>query len=189
MKNRNIKWIIFIFSILIVGTALYFSLQSYNKKYCNRSFDPDTWDSCNTVNFSYDTFDLRILPYEQLPYSYTYESTPIKKLDDEGVPLHTYRDKLNYHPVYLAQRGLKFLAVYRNTGKDVYFKHLVKTIEKLEGISLKVDSAIYFPYSFNFALHGCRKETMKAPWYSGMAHGQALSLFIRTYKQTGEDKY
>jgi hypothetical protein len=185
----KMKRLLFVIVILVIGAGIYFILQDYNKKYCNRSFDPQTWDSCNYTEFVYDTFDIRILPYDQLPYSYTYQSTKTKKTDDEGVPLHTYRGTLNYHPVYLVQRALKFLAIYRNTDDQQYYNRLVKTIEKLEGISLKVDSAIYFPYTFDFALHGCREEKMKAPWYSGMAQGQALSLFIRTYKLTGDEKF
>ena len=183
------KKIIFVLLILALGVALVHIFRSHNKKYCNRSFDPQTWDSCNNTQFTSEHFDIQLLPYEELPYAYQFVSTPTKTTDDEGVPLHNFRGTLNYHPVHLAQRGLKFLAIYKNTGDKSYYERLVKTIEKLEGISLKVDSAIYFPYTFNFALHGCRKETMRPPWYSGMAQGQALSLIIRTYESTGEKKY
>jgi hypothetical protein len=32
-------------------------------------------------------------------------------------------------------------------------------------------------------------QTLKAPWYSGLAQGQGISLLTRIYKQTGEGRY
>lgn len=52
----------------------------------------------------------------------------------------------------------------------------------------KQDSSIFFPYPFDFVLHG-RNETMHAPWYSAMAQGQALSCFARMYSKTEDKKY
>ena len=45
--------------------------------------------------------------------------------------------------------------------------------------------AWFFPYTFDFAVHGIAADTMRAPWYSGMAQGQALSLFVRLDQATG----
>jgi hypothetical protein len=33
------------------------------------------------------------------------------------------------------------------------------------------------------------RDTLKAPWYSGLAQGQGVSLLLRAYAHTGESKY
>ncbi|HEX7777723.1 MAG TPA: D-glucuronyl C5-epimerase family protein, partial [Vicinamibacterales bacterium] len=42
---------------------------------------------------------------------------------------------------------------------------------------------------FDFALHGRVAETMRAPWYSAMAQGLALSLFVDLYERTDDDAW
>ena len=49
--------------------------------------------------------------------------------------------------------------------------------------------AWYFPYPFDFALHGRATETLRAPWYSAMAQGLALSLFVDLYERTDDDAW
>ena len=46
-----------------------------------------------------------------------------------------------------------------------------------------------FPYEFDFPLHGYNDFVMKAPWYSGMAQGQVLSLFSKLFSITNDDRY
>jgi hypothetical protein len=159
-------------------------------KHCNNSFDPATWDSCNYVSFEANEIPIKILDYERLPY--VENSTAVKKkefYDVDSVPLHSYRGRLNYHPVYIAQYALKMLDVFITTQDSLYLRQLEKITDKLVGTSLEIDSAIFFPYTFNFPLHGCKEETMLAPWYSGMAQGQILSLYCRLYEVTNEIHY
>jgi D-glucuronyl C5-epimerase-like protein len=47
----------------------------------------------------------------------------------------------------------------------------------------------YFLYDFNFAPLGDTGEILRAPWYSGMAHGRALSVFVRLYQATRDPKW
>jgi hypothetical protein len=49
--------------------------------------------------------------------------------------------------------------------------------------------ALYLPYRFDFPLHGNPNASMRAPWYSGMAQGQALSLFVRLHEVTGDRRW
>ena len=59
--------------------------------------------------------------------------------------------------------------------------------DKLINISLHTDSTCLFPYSFNYSFH--EVDIMKAPWYSAMAQGKALSVFCRLYELTSDDRY
>src|SRR5204863_5048712 len=47
--------------------------------------------------------------------------------------------------------------------------------------------AIYFPYPFYWSRGP--NDVMKPPWYSGMAQGQALTVFVRLYELTHGAKY
>ena len=40
-------------------------------------------------------------------------------------------------------------------------------------------------HHFNFEY----RDTLMAPWYSGLAQGQGISVLIRAYKETGDQKY
>jgi hypothetical protein len=55
--------------------------------------------------------------------------------------------------------------------------------------AIVVDGVPYFPTRFDFDLHQIPGELMKAPWFSGMAQGQALSLFVDLHRLTGEPRF
>jgi len=204
MKGKIISSIfVFIFLFAVITAALFYkngyrvkfydaknfkytkiNLQSLN---CNQSFDPQTWDSCNHINFKLDTFLLPDVEYSKLPYVLGCKKEKVYSIyDAEGIPLHNYYrgDKLNYHPVFLAQVGLKQMDIYNTTNKRKALRDAYKIYRKLIDVSLKLDSSIFFPYTFAFPLHGCDQETMMSPWYSGMAQGQTLSFFCRLYEAT-----
>ena len=100
--------------------------------------------------------------------------------DAQGVRMFLIGTTQFNHPVAQAQYGLANLSSYALTNNATFLNRAIAQANRL--LSLKVASrgAWFFPYPFNFALHGIAADTMVAPWYSGMAQGQALSLFVRT---------
>ncbi len=180
---------------LVCASVILFASCSKNKdcnqnNHCNHSFNPQTWDSCNYVSFKVGNLPIHIIDYKELPY--VENLTAVREnvhCDVNFVPLHLYEGRVNYHPVYIAQYALQMLDVYVTTQDTLYLNRLEKITDKLLGTALEVDSVIFFPYSFDFSLHSCQEETMLAPWYSGMAQGQILSLFSRLYEFTGEKHY
>ena len=165
-------------------------LNKGSEIHCNQSFDPATWDSCNYTQYTYEDFDIKILDYWELPLVNKAKKIHRKrKYDNDSIPLHTRYGKDSYHPVVFADYGLHLLNVYNNTKSKVALEHLENLSDKMIGVSYHIDSALYFPYVFDFALHGCKEETMMAPWYSGMAQGEILSFYVRFYEQTKEVKY
>ncbi len=128
----------------------------------------------------------------------TKDNKTIKRLDsvaedvwkgDNKPPKKNTLQNTSYHPVFIAQHALYTLNEYDSSGSTKTLNHLKKIADKLISLSLKQDSAMFFPYTFQYSLHTCIEETMMPPWYSGMAQGQILSVFTRLYEITGDSNY
>jgi len=115
------------------------------------------------------------------------------KTDADGVKLYPHNGKNYYHPVIMAQWGLKLASAYNNTKKEEYIHLAGVQADKIMQQADFFNELPYFPYEFDFKSGEYAGEhddgVMKAPWYSGMAQGQALSLFILLYDLKGEKKY
>jgi D-glucuronyl C5-epimerase C-terminus len=147
-------------------------------------------DSCNGTEYSYEEFDISILPYDSLPYVEHDGVFGLKRdCDADGVPMYFYQGQFHYHPVSIAEYGLQMLDVYHDTKKPVLLDQMIVLADKLKGISMNTQSTMFFPYLFDFSLHGIEDETLEAPWYSSMAQGIALSFFTRLYEETGDQEY
>ena len=109
--------------------------------------------------------------------------------DQEGIPLKSHRGTLYYNPVQIAQAGLVWLACYRLDSDAWYLDQARKAGRKLVSMALDFDGAMFFPYDIDFHLHGSKTEIAYAPWYSGMAQGQVLSLFSRLGELTSEPEW
>jgi uncharacterized protein YyaL (SSP411 family) len=145
---------------------------------------------CSQKEYKIYNQAISILDFNELPYNEGLKVPNKEKYyDDNLIPLHNYKGKLNYHPVVMAQHALHLLDVYNSTQNTKYL-NLAKSIsDKLISISLSIQSSIFFPYIFDFSLHGYKEDTMHSPWYSGLAQGQIISLFIRLYEITHEGYY
>jgi hypothetical protein len=142
------------------------------------------WDKAMQSEYAYEDFEILILEYKDLPYVAFDDSLEAMAIyDDNGIPVH------DYQAVALAQHGLNALDVFGVTHDSTLVVFVDSILDKLIGISLEREGAIFFPYSFDFALHGMAKETMMAPWVSGMAQGQILSLYCRMYEISAEERF
>lgn len=108
--------------------------------------------------------------------------------DDSGVILVEYNDSLYYNPVSIAQAAFKFINSFYITNDSNYLRLSEVYAQKLISISEDYKNSTLFPYTFEFTLHRYF-EKMNPNWYSGMAQGQALSLFCKLYSITGKDIY
>ena len=120
------------------------------------------------------------------------EGVPIAvdyKDDGTGIPVYTRNNQRFFHPVVLAQQGLRQLAGFYFTDESKFLKRAVRIANALKNGANWSRGAMWFPYNFPFALHGNVDETAAPPWYSGMAQGQALSLFSRLFEATGDSQY
>ncbi|CAM5420404.1 D-glucuronyl C5-epimerase family protein [Streptomyces aurantiogriseus] len=112
-------------------------------------------------------------------------------LDSEGVILfRPSRSEPGYNqPVTQIQFGLGCITSYR-TETDPARKALFLTRAKAQAkrlIDTRVETrgAWYFPYPFDYTHDVHTGISYKAPWFSGMAQGEALSLFIQLSQLDG----
>ncbi|KRE62219.1 hypothetical protein ASG78_03970 [Nostocoides sp. Soil756] len=88
------------------------------------------------------------------------------------------------HPVGQAQYILHNLNSYRIDPDPRYLELALRNGQRLVDRRVESADAWYYPYDFDFAVHGDTSQMLRAPWYSGMAQGQALSAFVRLYEVT-----
>ncbi len=109
-------------------------------------------------------------------------------LDENGVPLLNYGGNIGkqYNPIAIAQYGLGNFNLYKQTGNQIFKKKATiqanwmveNLIENDKGIPVWMHN-----FDWNYV------EKLKAPWYSGLAQGQGISLLVRIYKETKDKKY
>jgi hypothetical protein len=143
-------------------------------------------EKAKTPNIRRGSFD--VVPYRpdgpflgwQLlnPGKYEKDSDTIK-IDADGLPLTKYRGQFEYSPLMLIQFALKRYSKGRNDD-------LLKVSDKLINMQ-RSDGA--FLNNFGYSDYWTAGAEYKPGQISGMTQGQALSVFGRTYKLTGNRKY
>jgi hypothetical protein len=136
--------------------------------------------------YNVNLYTIRTLARSALPYVSTSlpSKTPPSPHDANGIPMKLVGTKLYYSPAGLAQYGLRHEDAFRRTGDPDYRTIATKVLNKLMALGVTSDGAVFIPYRFDFAMHGISTEVMRAPWYSAMAQGLALSLAVRLHRDT-----
>lgn len=103
-----------------------------------------------------------------------------RQLDDEGI----IKNNGHYHPLGVVHFGVLNYYAFLERGDSTYYQHFINQVKYFKDTS-KYDilfdgKGIGLPYTFNF-------HDLKAPWYSGMTQGYALSYLLR-YRQLTNDK-
>ena len=142
-----------------------------------------TWVS---RSFELRDVDPKLLPYYTTVVGPLTDNTP---RDASGVVVRVINGKSYDHPVLQAQHMLFGLASYQVNGDERYLSDVVKHAERIMSYAIVVKGAAYVPYSFAFNLHGNPQWRLAAPWYSGMAQGQALGAFSRLAAVTKDDRF
>ncbi|MGW4947392.1 D-glucuronyl C5-epimerase family protein [Actinoplanes sp. NPDC004185] len=141
--------------------------------------------------FKADAYGIHTAPREEYPYALT---RPIALVDDgvhdaSGVRMYKIGDRLYDHPVYQARYGIDSLESYVRTDDERYLSRAELQAARLMRRADKTGGAWYLPYPFGFSLHGVASDRRVPPWYSAMAQGQALTLFVRLYEITKDATY
>jgi heparosan-N-sulfate-glucuronate 5-epimerase len=109
-------------------------------------------------------------------------------LDSSGIPLLDYRGAigLQYNPIAIAQWGLanynRFSETQEETRRPKMFKAANWLCENLQQNSRGL-------WVWNHHFDWDYRQTLKAPWYSGLAQGQGVSLLLRVWKAASDEKY
>jgi hypothetical protein len=133
-------------------------------------------------------YEIRELAPDDLPYAETRipSTGPPRLHDRDGLPIKIVDRQRHYSPSGLAQFGLRYEDAYRRTRDPAHLKIARKALGKLMDLGVEANGGVFISYRFDFAMHGIDNEVMRAPWYSAMAQGLALSLAIRLHRDTEE---
>ncbi|MBU1694029.1 MAG: D-glucuronyl C5-epimerase family protein [Verrucomicrobia bacterium] len=101
--------------------------------------------------------------------------------DDQGIPQLDYRGAIGrrYNPIAIAQYGLACF----NYWKHAEFLNCADWLVR----NLKPNSHGVPVWMHEFDWEYFR--TLRAPWYSGLAQGQGVSLLLRAHRATEDTKY
>jgi len=109
-------------------------------------------------------------------------------LDEKGIPLLNYRGALGeqYNPIAIAQYGLGNYNGYRRS-KDAerYRKFLAVADWLVETITENGAGRRVWMHNFDWEY----RDLLRAPWYSGLAQGQGISVLVRAWRETGRQQY
>jgi len=109
--------------------------------------------------------------------------------DKHGVRMVEVDGRYFDHPNYQANFGLENLESYRQTGDRFFLERAEAQAQRLIDTRVAWRGAWFYPYTFDFPLHGNPDDMVHAPWFSGLAQGKALSLFSRLAHVTGSEKW
>ncbi|MFD9763176.1 D-glucuronyl C5-epimerase family protein [[Kitasatospora] papulosa] len=128
-----------------------------------------------------------MLPWRDRPTAWANvsPSTGAYRLNSAGEYLY-YPDggSVGYdHPVGQIQFGLGCIASYRTetdpARRDLFLTRARAQAERLITQHTEARGAWWFPYAFPFTHAVHSGVDYQAPWYSGMAQGEAISLFVQ----------
>lgn len=141
--------------------------------------------------FSINNYNILSLTDANDPYYFDYilSLSVTQPADEQNIMLFQYKGSNYYHPVNMSNRILNYLDAYKKTRNEGYLSRSEVYANKLISLSVEYKKASYLPYYFTINAHGSADHIMEAPWYSGMAQGVALSVFVRLYKITNDEKY
>ena len=108
--------------------------------------------------------------------------------DSHGIPMLNYRGLigLQYNPIAIAQWGLgNFNLFRRESDAAARGRFLLAGDWLCENLEPNAYGVFVWNHNFDWEY----RNTLRAPWYSGLAQGQGISLLLRAHCETNESKY
>lgn len=108
--------------------------------------------------------------------------------DSEGIPFLDYQGRLGrqYNPIAIAQFGLGNFNAFRRSGQAERCKKFLRVADWLvSNLELNPVGLRVWNHHFDWEY----RTTLRAPWQSGLAQSQGISVLVRAYKETGKDVY
>jgi heparosan-N-sulfate-glucuronate 5-epimerase len=108
--------------------------------------------------------------------------------DQVGIPMLDYRGAVGrqYNPIAIAQYGLGNYNLYVRTGDLDRRSKFLRVADWLIA-TLTPNAAGIHVWMHNFDWE--YRDTLRAPWYSGLAQGQGISVLLRAHQITGDQAY
>jgi hypothetical protein len=108
--------------------------------------------------------------------------------DESGVPQLDYHGGigLQYNPIAIAQYGLGNFNLLTRSG-DV--SRRTKFLAASDWLVRNLEQNQFGVWVWNHHFDWEYRDNLKAPWYSGLAQGQGISLLVRSHRETGDERY
>jgi heparosan-N-sulfate-glucuronate 5-epimerase len=107
--------------------------------------------------------------------------------DAAGIPMLDYRGAigLQYNPIAIAQWGLANYNLFSATRDEVRWQ---KTLKAAHWLTANLEQNAHGLWVWNHHFDWEYRDTLKAPWYSGLAQGQGVSLLLRAHAHARSDR-
>ena len=108
--------------------------------------------------------------------------------DASGIPMLDYRGDigLQYNPIAIAQYGLGNYNLFVQEKREERRRKFLAAADWLVAHLAQNAHGIWV---WNHHFDWEYRDTLKAPWYSGLAQGQGISLLVRAHHATQDSKY
>ncbi len=108
--------------------------------------------------------------------------------DAANIPMLDYRGAVGkqYNPIAIAQWGLANYNVFYSSGSEFRWQRTRRAADWLVS-NLERNSHGVWVWNHHFDWE--YREILKAPWYSGLAQGQGISLLLRAHAKADDGKY
>ena len=108
--------------------------------------------------------------------------------DSEGIPMLDYRGDvgLQYNPIAIAQYSLGNFNLFARTHDAQRREKFLRAADWLVA-NLEMNPLGTWVWNHHFDWE--YRSPLKAPWYSALAQGQALSALVRAHSVTGDERY
>jgi heparosan-N-sulfate-glucuronate 5-epimerase len=108
--------------------------------------------------------------------------------DTDGIPLLDYHGNigLQYNPIAIAQWGLGNFNLFLRSRSAEYKQ---RSLAAADWLIKHLESNSFGIPVWNHLFDWEYRTPLKAPWYSGLAQGQGISLLVRVAQETGRSEY
>jgi hypothetical protein len=108
--------------------------------------------------------------------------------DNNGIPMLNYQGSIGiqYNPIAIAQWGLGNYNAWYESKSDKHYEKFINCADWLvENLEENKHGYKVWMHHFDFEY----RDTLIAPWYSGLAQGQGISVLVRALAETKNEKY
>jgi hypothetical protein len=156
-------------------------------RYYRRIFDAYLTPRTSHLTFWYETPQLN--PHAPVHELGEYYMLFLEKADypghhdASGIPMLNYRGRigLQYNPIAIAQWGLGHYNVFRRSQNE---ERKRKFLAAAEWLCSDLEQNPFGLWVWNHDFDWEYRTPLKAPWYSGLAQGQGISLLVRAHRET-----
>lgn len=108
--------------------------------------------------------------------------------DANGIPMLDYLGAIGpqYNPIAIAQYGLGNFNLYLKSSEPLRRAKFLKIADWLVA-NLEQNRGGFRVWNHHFDFE--YRTPLRAPWYSGLAQGQGISVLVRAHAETGSDIY